>query len=689
MGIQVQKLSHIIARAQSERIVLPNFQREFTYNRQNQKDLLLSLFCGIPVGTILTLTGPSNSFQFRLIGRKSDVNAKTDTDELTFLLDGQQRMSTFWNALTDIYSNKSEAIRNDLYLDMHKYLHSRWFLKFKKDDEFNDDIWGLKTLDGGTKDLQRELLPEELSQFLVYNIAIKGDQLNWGGELDVPYDTDAASRKEKKYANYLKENWLIPIHLISNPDSLSRAVSRIAHNRFMELFSRFQNWKNESVPYNNLTESDKDLARDVLGVNSQANFDHLSASDIQQKIHARQSSWMARVTSFCQKALDTDIGVIQLGGEALSKGHVIFDVINRSGVKLSTFDLFCASKPDLDVRSIVNKHVYAMAGMKDKKTDLVSDKYTNQLLNLLRTIHAHRKNEFNGSILKEDKIFSLTGEELNEFLRPAIDALNKAYKLVHEECGMPSIEKMPYDLRILPVAFAMFLKVDGPASSRAKYVYWLSFFGGRYRENQNMRCFFDLKMVRDLATNDKLPDEYDIDGTLWKSILSVKDYNDRTSLIPQTEEPDFEIRSSVKAGVLQWILSVKPNDFPPNQDRLLSTKDENLEIHHILPLAGAKNIGVSTKSIRSEPGHPLNSILNLTYVSGDSNRAIGAMDYDQYSKEINLDVKRSHCIPNDPMLPSDNDDADKWTLAWLGNRHQLLHNSIATRLRAWYELFNS
>lgn len=690
MGIQVYKLREIITQAQSERLVLPNFQREYTYNRSSQKELLLSLFCGIPVGTILTLTGPSNSFQFRHIGRKSDVNAKTESDELTFLLDGQQRMSTFWNALTDIYSNKSEASRNSLYSETHKFLHSRWFLKFKKDEEFNDDIWGLKTLDGGARDLQRELLPEELSQFLVYDNAIKGDRLNWGGELDFPMDSDTTSNREKNYAKYLRENWLLPIHLISDSHSLSTAVSRIATRRYIELFERFSNWINdEAITYNFLCQSDQELAQDVLGVDSQSDFDRLSITKVQEKLMTRQSSWMNRVTTFCQKVLDTDIGVIQLGGEALSKGHVIFDVINRSGVKLSTFDLFCASKPDLDVRSIVNRHVFDMAGMKDKSTDLVSDRYTNQLLNLLRAIHAHRKEDFVASVLKDDKIFSLKGTELEEFLLPAIDALNKAYQLVHKECGVPSIEKMPYDLRILPVAFAIFLNVDGVKSSRAKYVYWLSFFGGKYRESQNMRCYTDLKMVRALVANPKLPEEYEKGGSLWNSILSVQDYNDSKSLIPELENEDFEIRSSVKAGILQWILSKNPKDFPPNADRTISAADEKLEIHHIIPLASDKKIGESTALIRGNSGHPLNSILNLTYISGESNRAIGGMDFEKYSKGFDDDLKVAHCIPHPPMVKTNLDDNNQWNQDWLKNRHSVLKGEIITRLSTWHEMFSS
>jgi hypothetical protein len=195
-------------------------------------------------------------------------------------------------------------------------------------------------------------------------------------------------------------------------------------------------------------------------------------------------------------------------------------------------------------------------------------------------------------------------------------------------------------------------------------------------------------MVRALKTNPKLPEEYEKGGSLWRSILSVQDYNDSKSLIPELGNEDFEIRSSVKAGILQWILSKNPKDFPP-ADRNISAEDENLEIHHIIPLASDKKIGESTALIRGNSGHPLNSILNLTYISGESNRAIGGMDFEKYSKGFDDDLKVAHCIPHPPMIKPNQDDNNQWNQDWLKNRHSVLKGDIITRLSTWHETFSS
>jgi hypothetical protein len=680
MGIQIYKLKEILLQAQNDRIVLPNFQREFTYSRSQQKELLLSLFCGIPIGTILTLTGSSSSFHYRKIGRKSGVQDDSPIGEKVFLLDGQQRMSTFWNALTDIYSGKPMKAREALYSDTHNYLHSRWFIRLRKDDIYSDDIWGLWNLGGGSE-LQDELLPDDLSEFLVYNNSVKGPSLNWGEELSYPTKKNN-SVQARAYADFLERNWMVPLHLISSPSALNNVISRIGSRRQSELFFLFNSWLNDpSCSYDDLADDEKSLLSDVLEVDSADGFDSLDPPQIQTLLSARQSEWTNRISTFCQRVLETDIGVIQLGQEALSKGHVIFDVINRSGVKLSAFDLFCASKPDIEVRTTVNRLVPDEAGMKDKHTELVSDAYTNQLLNLLKVIHAHRSGVLPNSVLKDDKIFSISGGELSNFLEDTINSLNEAYRLVHRNCGVISVEKMPYELRILPIAFSIYLNVQGHNSTRAIYLYWLLLFGGRYRENQNARCLVDLKMVQSLSSGAKMPEEYSMNGSLWNSILGVQDYNDLDSLIPLND--DVESRSSVRDGILQYILSQSPSDFPPNTNKNISSSTEKLEIHHILPIGSSGPIGKLSRDLRSKPKHYLNSVLNLTYITSESNRAIGGMDFLNYSQSFTEELKRNHCIPNSPAAIR----TEEWNREWLRGRFELIKLKIKNQLETLHSTF--
>ena len=315
----------------------------------------------------------------------------------------------------------------------------------------------------------------------------------------------------------------------------------------------------------------------------------------------------------------------------MGKAHVVFDAINKSGIKLSAFDLFCASKPTIDVRQRVNEAISTRVGMLSSQTDVASDEFTTQLMNLMRVIDAHNRGVFKQSCLKDDHIFKLTSEELDDFLDDAISALQGAYLLLQEKAGLRNISEQPYKLQVLPVAFAKYLDVCGPDDKHILAMYWLAMLGGKYRESQNSRCWRDLLHVKELA-NSGLPKEYQRDGDLWNSVLNVEDYNDKASLLPN--EDDHEIRQSVNKSVLQFVLSMKPLDFPLGEEARISAANPALELHHILPLGSATNIGESSSQIRKNKKHILNSVLNMAWISKKSNRALAACDYGQYSQEF-------------------------------------------------------
>ena len=682
MGIAVSDLENLLRQADERRIVLPNFQREYTYERKQQKELLISLFCGIPIGTILTLQGSKTEFKFRDVGRKSTVKTKAIHPDLIYLLDGQQRISTLWYALTDVFAGKKMAERDILFKDLNAKLRSRWFIQFKKRNEnFEEDIWGLKLLHV-ENDLRAELLPESLEEYIVYEAALKSDGLNWGGSLE--YSSKAKDKKQKKYIKKLEDNWYVPIHLMSNAKAFGIAVDWIANRRMMELAEDLFKLSREA--YDGLSHDEKELLAKLLEINCEDDHEPFEMATIVVKLAGRCASWTSSIRDWRNKVMATSIGDLQLGDESMVKGHVIFDVINRSGVKLSTFDLFCATKPEQSVRSIVNSTVGNVPGMTDSSTGLVSDKYTNQLLNMLRIILADLEDDFNDQdVLKSRKIFqSWPDDSFQQKLPEAITALNAAYEFVFKSCGVRKISEMPYDLRILPIAFAYFKQKQGVQDSFVKYMYWLSLFGGRYRENQNARCLKDLRMVRGLSSDFDGLDVYEKDGDLFVDILNVQGYNDKEALIPSDD--NYESKSNVNIGLLQYVLSKKPIDFPPGTDKL-TTRTEGLEAHHIIPLGSTTTLEESTKVIRDDPTHYLNSPLNITLISRESNSKIGAMGLKEYSKYINDEVKRTHCLPDVPKELGESE-AEEWNRDWLERRHSELKKDIKTRVESWYEQFS-
>ena len=684
--MRVRKLQEIIQEANEGQILLPNFQREYTYSRSEQKSLITSVFCGIPIGSVLMLTGRKKDFHSREIGRKSTVETTVDRSEVQFLLDGQQRISTLWNAMTDIYEGADDA--DQLFEEVHNYLKSRWFVKFRLDEKYSDDPWGLKSFTA-LEHLQQHLVPEEIEEFIYYpGTIVKGNPMNWKGGLNLPKDLAHESSASKSYKKFLDENWCMPIHLMFQSQHRRAFIRHFATRRKNEIELLIQDWKSaDGIDYQGLDGDERELLELVAGVKNQADwmeFDHERAMD---NLQDRIDAWVDSVNSYFQLVSETKIGVIELDQSYLKKAHVVFDVINKSGVKLSSFDLFCATKPGIDVRKEVNERVPNRFGLKDESTGLINTEYTIQLMNLLRVVRAHAFDEIKLSVLKEDHIFNrMDSGQLEQLLPQVINSLTAAYDFLHERCGIRKLSELPYKLQVLPIAFLIYRsKSSEIIADQLRYFYWLSNFSGRYRESQSQRVARDLEMIGDIEFNESgkiiWPCDYKVDGESYKKILDDPGYNDADSLAPLSGDID-EYRSSVTKSILQFVLSLEPPDFPPNSDERL-TSSSDLEIHHVLPIASTKfkSISESAESIRNTPNHILNSPLNKAYISKASNRAIGAMSFVEYEKHMKGSTLEEFAISKYPGAAEV--DSDEILREWLRERHSRLQGKARQLLKVW------
>ncbi|QQS65385.1 DUF262 domain-containing protein [Candidatus Saccharibacteria bacterium] len=89
-----QSLFGLVEKAQKGQLVLPEFQRSFVWPYADVKDLLISIFKGYFIGSILLQDADSKSlpFAYRTIEGVADI-ASEDTVQ-KYILDGQQRITT-------------------------------------------------------------------------------------------------------------------------------------------------------------------------------------------------------------------------------------------------------------------------------------------------------------------------------------------------------------------------------------------------------------------------------------------------------------------------------------------------------------------------------------------------------------------------------------------------------------------
>ncbi len=90
------ELKEVIADVGRRRIVLPQFQRDFVWPPSAVIKLLLSLFNGYPIGSLLLMEN-NESYEFRLVDGVPD-GAPVPPAETLLVLDGQQRLTACYRA---------------------------------------------------------------------------------------------------------------------------------------------------------------------------------------------------------------------------------------------------------------------------------------------------------------------------------------------------------------------------------------------------------------------------------------------------------------------------------------------------------------------------------------------------------------------------------------------------------------
>lgn len=202
---------------------------------------------------------------------------------------------------------------------------------------------------------------------------------------------------------------------------------------------------------------------------------------------------------------------------------------------------------------------------------------------------------------------------------------------------------------ILPIIY--FLEDDNIWNNKSKLNiieawYWSWLFSGKYKERQDDQFVRDIAYLKSILCDTAVIENKDF---LSDRIFNAPDYSDKDTLLNKNEATDNSAPMSIRDAILQYVLSKKPQDFLPNQIEIITAhksacndtkeKEKNckkykLQIHHIIPLGVATVIGQTTEEIRTNKKHPLNSPLNLTYISECANSAISDDDYNQYRKEL-------------------------------------------------------
>lgn len=697
-------LGELFQKIDERKLVLPNFQRDLEWKKNQQKDLVASVLLGLPIGSILLLEGKSDDFSSKRIGYSTMI--ETPAEECLYLLDGQQRITSLKSSFCDFYDNENWLNIMD---EVYPILKNRLFLRVNAEED-EEDIFGYERL-VFNEEIFRKQDPIVFENRLIHESIGKTLTNKWCNpgvvfkELTFKAN-ETEERKQKRVNNqFCKEcanRYLIPLYCLNQhagTKKIKNVLNNIANKKLGDLKAEADGDTDLIVKY--LEPVNPDIQEDINEI------DENELNSLWQQL---ASTWVADLSTYLEKILSLDIPIIQLKSDEIGRAVIIFENINRGGTKLSNFDLVVARaardkeynslslriKDTLESplplpKSLTNRIL--MTSLRPTELNIsnmtvkdgkVNESLKNQYLNVLsiyckeldynldfQTELAFHKTD----IISRQRILSLTHHEINNYTDLVLTGIKRACAFLNIRCGVSRIEELQYKLMLVPLANTLIddnVWNNEACLNKLEAWYWISIFSGLYARNQNERCLKDVNQIRYyLYTDTSIYSEY------MNAIFQVPGYCDQELLLNQSDQ---SIPTTVHKVLLQYLLSTCPPDFMDNIT-LTAWQITNGEIkvddHHIRPLKNATSLGQSSSQLRKNPKHPLNSSLNRTYILSQTNNKISDKAPEQYFKEISRLNLSEHLIEEGDYQHQNSFDSDDQMYSFeLNNRYKRLLDKI-------------
>jgi len=498
-------LGDLVKKAYSGEVMLPDFQRNFVWSRQDVEELIKSLLENMFIGTFLIQNVNPSNLPFKTIGVEGilDVNPNFKEKPNILILDGQQRLSSMFYT---IYEPNIPL----------KYVSNpyRFFIDIEElaNDNIDDSVFS-------------------------WSVAWR--------EYKKLIDEDGRYRYE-----LLKRDKILPIALLA------------------EDFSRV--WYKELEEFN-LNESESE-----------------------------------KVYSYIKNILDYTVLTLEVSiNEKPEAIAVLFERINRTGVKLSIFDLLTARLYKfLNLRTEWEEAYKAYDNIKKialyNKRDTTIPYYITQsiALNNNLSIKARDMLKINERVLNED-VWDSYIVAFDTFLDRFLDK---------NEYGIGDIQKwLPY--KPMLIAMLALYKVDNKDFEKINQWYWSAVFSERFSSSNETKLTKDYKEVKSWFLDDsKIPE----------SILEMRDILYKTFTILDKKNAG----NAVYKGVFNLLFMNDAKDFYENDKIKFS---EELDDHHIFPKKFLEKNGANVN---------YDIVANRTLIASKTNRKISKKAPATYIKEM-------------------------------------------------------
>lgn len=367
----------------------------------------------------------------------------------------------------------------------------------------------------------------------------------------------------------------------NSPEARSEALARQAEALVFPLGSlrgsldAFNTWKGEIIKHRPERE------------------DAVALMSLFAKLDEVASRWIAPIHAY-------RFPVVTLSDETSAEAIcTIFETLNRTGVKLSPFELLTARyfPQNINLRTLWSEA---------QQRHPIIEEFDLDPYVVLQAITLRVTKPVS---VKRGALMNLTGDQIRAHWDETTKALAEALIFLREECGVTTPKWLPYGSMLAPLAAVV---ADHPIAAagagagarraRLKCWFWRASLGQHYESAANRRAELDVEQLPAWFAGGAAPD----------SVTSFRfDPADLEQITPRQRATYRSLMCLVMAGGAR--------DFHSNQRMTAALMRANgVDDHHIFPLdfLGETN--------RRSPNPRFDNILNRTLIDAGTNRSIGA-----------------------------------------------------------------
>lgn len=373
-------------------------------------------------------------------------------------------------------------------------------------------------------------------------------------------------------------------------------------------------------------------------------------NELKKKIRNTQKQWLRTVE-------DYEFPVVTLAeNTSASAVCTIFETLNRTGVKLSVFDLLGARFWPEDVRL---RDLWEKAQEEDFPilADFEIDPYyILQAIALFTTKAAPS--------CKRSDVLKVDVSQIQDGWDAVVQGMAETLQLLRDDCGVIIPKWLPYNTIVIPMAatfaFAAGAKGSGVAAIRDKMKrwFWCSVFGQAYENAPNSQSAKDFVELKRWINGGDEPQ-------------TIQDFSFDPGSLRQTTPR----QRAVYRGAMALVLRHEARDFHTGQ-RITANmiSEEKIDDHHVFP---QKYIAESLPSVKAALR---DCILNRTLIDKKTNIRISKRAPSDYLDEIKTAIGtvkltrllKSHLLPPQADSPLLEDEFDPF----LVQRQKLIAEQI-------------